>query len=148
MRNKAPLFLSLKFGLSTIKTYLCMKDEIESLIKEYYRVLKITPNKSRKAEQVKARAAMMVALRKYSTTMLIADVFGVDHSTVVHHSKKHRDNVRFWTGYKSCFITAERMCSVTMKYKTTQAKLKSVRTQISRLRRMENELQETLKLKS
>ena len=125
-----------------------MKDEIESLIKEYYRVLKITPNKSRKAEQVKARAAMMVALRKYSTTMTIGDVFGVDHSTVVHHSKKHRDNVRFWTGYKSCFITAERMCSVTIKYKTTQAKLKSVRTQISRLQRMENELEETLKLKS
>ena len=125
-----------------------MKDEIESLIKEYYRVLKITPNKSRKAEQVKARAAMMVALRKYSTTMTIGDVFGVDHSTVVHHSNKHKDNLKFWTGYKSCFITAERMCSVTIKYKTTQAKLKSVRTQISRLRRMENELQETLKLKS
>ena len=125
-----------------------MNDEIESLIKEYYRILKITPNKSRKAEQVKARAARMVALRKYSTTMTIGSVFGVDHSTVVHHSKKHRDNLRFWTGYKSCFITAERMCSVTMKYKTTQAKLKSVRTQISRLRRMENELEETLKLKS
>jgi len=125
-----------------------MKDEIESLIKEYYRVLKITPNKSRKAEQVKARAAMMVALRKYSTTMTIGDVFGVDHSTVVHHSNKHKDNLKFWTGYKSCFITAERMCSVTIKYKTTQAKLKSVRTQISRLQRMENELEETLKLKS
>ena len=125
-----------------------MKDEIESLIKEYYRVLKITPNKSRKAEQVKARAAMMVALRKYSTTMTIGDVFGVDHSTVVHHSNKHKDNLKFWTGYKSCFITAERMCSVTIKYKTIQAKLKSVRTQISRLQRMENELEETLKLKS
>lgn len=125
-----------------------MKDEIESLIKEYYRVLKVTPNKSRKAEQVKARAAMMVALRKYSTTMTIGDVFGVDHSTVVHHSNKHKDNLKFWVGYKSCFITAERMCSVTMKYKTTQAKLKSVRTQISRLQRMENELEETIKLKS
>jgi len=40
------------------------------------------------------------------------------------------------------------LCKITMRYKTTQAKLKSVRTQISRLRNMENELKETLKLKS
>lgn len=125
-----------------------MKDEIKNLINEYYRVLKIKPDKSRTAEQVKARAAMMVALRKYTTTMNIGQAFGVDHSTVVHHTKKHKENLKFWTGYKSCSITAERLCKLTMKYKSTQAKLKSVRTQISRLRWMENELKETLKLKS
>jgi len=67
---------------------------------------------------------------------------------VVHHSKKHKENLKFWVGYKSCSVTAERLCKLTMKYKSTQAKLKSVRTQISRLRWMENELEETLKLKS
>lgn len=124
-----------------------MDNEIKNLINEYYRVLELTPDKSRKAEQVKARAAIMVALRKYTTATAIGKAFGSDHSTVVHHTKKHKDNLKYWNGYSSCFRTAERLCMVTMRYKTTQAKIKSVRTQIARLKRMENELEQTIQLK-
>ena len=56
---------------------------MQSIIKEYYHVIGLTPNKSRHQEQVKARAAMMCAMREFKlSTKDIGSVFDTDHSTV------------------------------------------------------------------
>jgi hypothetical protein len=125
-----------------------MKNEIQSIIKEYYHVIGLTPDKSRHQEQVKARAAMMSAMRQFKLTATsIAQVFGSDHSTVCYHSKKHESNMEHWPGYRANFIAAARLCNETMKYKAMQSKLKYVNTQLNRLNRMKINLEETIQSK-
>lgn len=118
---------------------------MQSILREYYHVLGLTPNKSRRQEQVKARAAMMSAMRQFKlTTTEIARVFESDHSTVCHHSKKHEANMEHWPGYRNNFIAAARLCNETMKYKAVQARLRYVNSQIARLNRMKRDLEETI----
>jgi chromosomal replication initiation ATPase DnaA len=70
-----------------------MYDEGRQILKEYYHVLGLKRDKSRKQEQVKARAAMMTAMRQNElTTTSIAKLFDSDHSTVVHHTRCVRTN--------------------------------------------------------
>jgi len=122
-----------------------MNQEGEKILRQYYYTLNLVPNKSRRQEQVKARAAMMTAMRQCNlTTTAIAEIFGTDHSTVVHHSQKHEANLATWTGYEKNYITAVRLCGETLKYRTWQAKLKSVKANISRLKRLQSKLEETI----
>lgn len=122
-----------------------MYNEGKQLLKEYYRVLGITPDRSRKQEQVKARAAMMTAMRQSKlTTTSIAEIFDSDHSTVVHHTGKHEANLVSWNGYEKNYITAIRMCGETLKYKAWQSKLKTVKASIARLKRVQEKLEETI----
>ena len=118
---------------------------MQSIIKEYYHVIGLTPNKSRHQEQVKARAAMMTAMRQFKlTATAIAKVFGSDHSTVSYHCKKHESNMEHWPGYRRYFIAAARMCNATMKSKAMQSKLKYVNAQLTRLNRRKTDLEETM----
>tara|TARA_R100001126_G_scaffold101643_2_gene82927 strand:- start:355 stop:741 length:387 start_codon:yes stop_codon:yes gene_type:complete len=122
-----------------------MKNEMKSIIKEYYHVIGLTPNKSRHQEQVKARAAMMTAMRQFKiTTVDIAKVFGSDHSTVCYHTRNHDSNMEHWPGYRSNYIAASRLCNETMKYKAMQHKLKYVNAQLNRLNKMKTLLEETI----
>lgn len=122
-----------------------MKNEMQSIIKEYYHVIGITPDKSRHQEQVKARAAMMCAMRQFKlSTTDIGNVFDTDHSTVCHHAKKHEANLDHWPGYKKNYIAAARLCNETMKYKAMQSKLNYVNTQLKRFTKMKNLLEETI----
>jgi len=146
--KQSPSFAIEKFGQPELKTYIRMKNEIQSIIKEYYHVIGITPNKSRHQEQVKARAAMMSAMRQFKlTTTEIASVFGSDHSTVCYHSSKHESNMDHWPGYRNNFIAAARLCNETMRYKAMQSKLKYVNSQLNRLNRMKKDLEETIQSK-
>lgn len=125
-----------------------MKSEMQSILKEYYHVIGLTPNKSRHQEQVKARAAMMSAMRQFKQTLYaIAEVFDTDHSTVCHHTKKHEANMEHWPGYRDNFIAAARLCNETMKYRAMQSKLKYVNAQLTRLNRMKKDLEEIIQLK-
>ena len=125
-----------------------MKSEMQSILKEYYHVIGLTPNKSRHQEQVKARAAMMSAMRQFKlTTKDIGSVFDTDHSTVCHHAKKHEANLEHWPGYRSNFIAAARLCNETMKYKAMQSKLKYVNAQLNRFGKMKKDLEEIIQSK-
>jgi|GEM_PF-4344824 hypothetical protein len=135
MRNKVSLFLA----LITIKTYICMNSEMKSLLAGYYLELGLTPSRTRMKEQVQARAAVMVALRQYTTTTAIGKLFDMDHSSVVHHCKKHDANMVYWKGYAKMFEIAKKHCK-TLRYKSRQAKLKTVRLEINRLKRLERNL--------
>ena len=118
---------------------------MKSIIKEYYHVIGLTPNKSRHQEQVKARAAMMCAMRQFKlSTTDIGKVFDTDHSTVCHHARKHDENLKHWPGYRKNYIAAARLCNETMKYKAMQSKLKYVNAQLNKLNRMKKDLEETI----
>ena len=122
-----------------------MKSEMQSIIKEYYHVIGLTPNKSRHQEQVKARAAMMCAMRQFKlTTKDIGGVFDTDHSTVCHHARKHEANLEHWPGYRRNFVAAARLCNETMRYKAMHSKLNYVNTQLKRLNKMKTLLEETI----
>lgn len=126
-----------------------MYNEGKLLLKEYYYVLGITPDRSRKQEQVKARAAMMTAMRQSKlTTTSIAEIFGSDHSTVIHHTSKHEANLASWPGYDKNYIAAIRLCGETLKYKAWQSKLKTVKASIARLKRVQDQLEETINSKT
>jgi S-adenosylmethionine/arginine decarboxylase-like enzyme len=125
-----------------------MYDEGRQILKEYYHVLGIKRDKSRKQEQVKARAAMMTAMRQNElTTTSIAKLFDSDHSTVVHHTRKHEANMATWPGYEKNYIAAVRLCGETLKYKAWQSKLHSVKASIARLQSMQRKLEETIQSK-
>ena len=146
--KQSPSFTLPKFAQQKLKTYLRMKSEMQSIIKEYYHVIGLTPNKSRHQEQVKARAAMMCAMREFKlSTKDIGSVFDTDHSTVCHHAKKHDANLEHWPGYRKNFIAAARLCNETMKYKAMQSKLKYVNAQLKRFNKMKNLLEETIQSK-
>ncbi len=118
---------------------------MQSIIQEYYHVIGIIPNKSRHQEQVKARAAMMCAMRQFKlSTTDIGKVFDTDHSTVCHHARKHQANMDHWPGYRRNFIAAARLCNETMKNKVMQSKLRYVNAQLSRYSKMKKDLEETI----
>ena len=126
-----------------------MYNEGKQLLKEYYYVLGLTPDRSRKQEQVKARAAMMTAMRQSKlTTTSIAEIFESDHSTVVHHTGKHEANLASWPGYEKNYVTAIRLCGETLKYKAWQSKLKTVKASIARLKRVQEQIEETINSKT
>ena len=123
-----------------------MLNELKSIMQEYYHIIGLTPDKSRRAEQVKARAAMMSAMRHFNlTTTSIGEVFEADHSTVVHHTAKHDGNMEYWPGYRKNYISAARLCNYTMRTKIIQSKLRYVNAQLTRLNGIKKDLEETIK---
>ena len=125
-----------------------MYDEGRQILKEYYHVLGLKPDRTRHQEQVKARAAMMTAMRQNDlTTTSIAKLFDSDHSTVIHHTKKHEANLATWPGYEKNYIAAVRLCGETLRYKAWQSKLHSVKASIARLKRVQQKLEETIQSK-
>jgi hypothetical protein len=116
---------------------------MKALLTGYYLELGLTPSKTRMKEQVQARAAIMVALREYTTTTAIGKLFGMDHSSVVHHCRKHDENIMYWDGYAKMFDIAKKHCRK-LRYEPRQAKLKTVRLEINRLKRIEQKLIENL----
>tara|TARA_R100001510_G_scaffold38599_1_gene34995 strand:+ start:279 stop:671 length:393 start_codon:yes stop_codon:yes gene_type:complete len=125
-----------------------MYNDGKRILTEYYHVLGIKPDRTRKQEQVKARAAMMVAMRQNElTTTSIAKLFDSDHSTVCHHTRKHEANLATWPGYEKNYITAVRLCGETLRYKAWQSKLHSVKASIARLKSVQRKLEETIKSK-
>ena len=125
-----------------------MYSDGKRILKEYYYVLGIKPDRSRKQEQVKARAAMMSAMRQNDlTTTSIAKLFDSDHSTVCHHTSKHEANLTSWPGYERNYIAAVRLCGETLKYKAWQSKLHSVKASIARLQGVQRKLEEQIQSK-
>tara|TARA_R110002020_G_scaffold384754_1_gene595730 strand:+ start:4122 stop:4493 length:372 start_codon:yes stop_codon:yes gene_type:complete len=108
-------------------------EDIKELHEEYYATIGISPNSSRKADQVQARAALMVAMANHITKSATGKSFGKDHSTVIHHQNQHEANMLSWKGYEEKYLIAYRLCCLYLKYKSVKRKLKTVRIQIKRL---------------
>lgn len=82
-------------------------EELGEVLSAYYESIGIIPENSRKLDQVYARSAMMVALRKYMTLHQVGRVFGKNHATI-HHAVKNHDNNHSWSEmYRFYYQTAK-----------------------------------------
>ena len=121
-----------------------MNDDIKRLQEEYYATLDLTPNTSRKAPQVQARAALMVAMAHYMTKTEVGKSFVKDHSTVIHHQRQHEANLFSWDGYEDKYMLAVRLCNVHLRYNSIEEKLTTIRIQIKRLEGLAENLKQEL----
>ena len=121
-----------------------MNDDIKRLQEEYYATLDLTPNTSRKAPQVQARAALMVAMAQHMTKTEVGKSFGKDHSTVIHHQGQHEANLFSWEGYEEKYLLAVRLCNVHLRYNSIEDKIKTIRIQIKRLEGLAENLKQEL----
>ena len=67
-------------------------EDLSIVLKEYYEKIVIIPRNTRELDQVYARSAMMVAMRKYMTLHQIGRIFGKNHATIHHAVKNHEQN--------------------------------------------------------
>jgi hypothetical protein len=117
----------------------------KELLRRYYHILGLTPNQSRKAEQVKARAAMMTAMRQSGLKLHhIAEIFGSDHSTVVHHTRKHEANLKYWDGYEHKYTIASGLCGTAIRDKAIKWKIRNLNSTIKRLSGIKENLEKQL----
>ncbi len=84
-------------------------EDLSKILKEYYDEINLIPNDSRETEQVYARSAMMVSMRKYMTLMQIGRIFDKNHATIHHAVKNHEINHDWSELYRFYFSTATQM---------------------------------------
>ena len=78
-----------------------------SAVETYYAAIGMIPDDSRRADQVKARNAIGVALSQWADNQQeVADILQRDRSTVAHMTINHEDNLKFWKGYQSLYDKA------------------------------------------
>lgn len=63
-------------------------------------------NQSRKSIYVQDRVALSNAWRPYTTFKNIGEVFGKDHSTVVHYCKEHEPMMKYYPSYNAKYDLA------------------------------------------
>ena len=84
-------------------------EDLSKILKEYYEEICLIPNNTRETEQVYARSAMMVSMRKYMTLMQIGRIFDKNHATIHHAVKNHEINHDWSELYRFYFSTATQM---------------------------------------
>ena len=84
-------------------------DELGLVLKAYYQEINVIPNGSRTLDQVFARSAMMVAMRKYMSLHQVGKVFGKNHATIHHAGRKHEENMD-WSESSVSTRTQEANC--------------------------------------
>ena len=81
---------------------------MHSAVETYYSTIGMVPDDSRRADQVKARNAIGVALSQWADNQQeVAEVLKRDRSTVAHMTINHEDNLSFWKGYKDLYEKAK-----------------------------------------
>ena len=123
-----------------------MESKVQHMLDEYYKELNVTPNyNSRLQHQVKPRAAMMVAMTKEMSVTGVAKSFNMNHATVLHHSRKHLDNLHHWDGYKENYKLAASLCDVWLKREKIETAISRVNNRIKRLQGVAEQLNQRLK---
>jgi hypothetical protein len=84
-------------------------DELGQVLKAYYNEIGVIPDGSRRLNQVFARSAMMVAMRKYMSLHQVGKVFGKNHATIHHAGRKHEENMDWSEGYRYYYEVAQRI---------------------------------------
>lgn len=82
-------------------------EKLGEVLEAYYESIGIIPENSRKLDQVYARSAMMVALRKHMTLHQVGRVFGKNHATIHHAVKNHEQNHKWSEMYRFFYQTAK-----------------------------------------
>lgn len=73
----------------------------------------ITMSKSRRKDVVTCRACVIITLSKYfgANTVQIAKLYGMDHSTVIYHLKRHSHRYRYEDDYAKTFDYLMNLCT-------------------------------------
>lgn len=84
-------------------------EDLGEVLQAYYDTIGVIPDNTRKLDQVYARSAMMVALRKYMTLHQLGRVFGKNHATIHHAVKNHEMNHDWSEMYRYFYDTAKKI---------------------------------------
>lgn len=82
-------------------------EDLSKVLMQYYDYIGIIPNDTRQEDQVFARSAMMVVLRKQMTLHQIGRIFGKNHATIHHAVKNHEVNHNWSEMYRSFYEAAK-----------------------------------------
>ena len=78
-----------------------------SAVDSYYAAIGMQPDESRKAEQVRARNAIGVALLQWADNQeQVANILRRDRSTIAHMMLNHDNNLQYWKGYAELYEKA------------------------------------------
>jgi hypothetical protein len=78
-----------------------------SAVDSYYAAIGMQPDESRKAEQVRARNAIGVALLQWADNQeQVANILKRDRSTIAHMMLNHENNLQYWKGYADLYDKA------------------------------------------
>lgn len=84
-------------------------EDLSNVLAQYYDFIGVIPNDTRQEDQVFARSAMMVVLRKQMTLHQIGRIFGKNHATIHHAVKNHEMNFNWSEMYRSFYEAANRI---------------------------------------
>lgn len=84
-------------------------EDLSNVLTQYYDYIGVIPNDTRQEDQVFARSAMMVVLRKQMTLHQIGRIFGKNHATIHHAVKNHETNFNWSEMYRSFYEAANQI---------------------------------------
>lgn len=84
-------------------------EDLSQVLETYYEEIGVIPNNTRQTDQVFARSAMMVSMRKYMTLHQIGRIFGKNHATIHHAVKNHQVNYDWSEMYRFFYATANQL---------------------------------------
>tara|TARA_R100001163_G_C5049364_1_gene186290 strand:- start:198 stop:662 length:465 start_codon:yes stop_codon:yes gene_type:complete len=132
-------------------------DMLQDVRKQYEKRIGYEINdSSRLSAFVQDRTALSNALRPYTTLAKIGELFGKDHSSIVHYMKEHDAMMKAYPNYQLKFntamdvvqsITTERYIYPTMRKSRSRnlySELEAVRKTIYNMRELEKRIELTL----
>jgi hypothetical protein len=120
------------------------KETIEALTVLSYSVLGVKRGKSRKTLNAQARAAIGVSMYGYFTQGEVAKALHIDRSTISHYSKKHSENMIFWTGYRDMYATVSELVIEQCRTASIQQEIDGLDKSIKHLEQRKNNLKARL----
>tara|TARA_S200002703_G_scaffold149076_1_gene146309 strand:+ start:1468 stop:1866 length:399 start_codon:yes stop_codon:yes gene_type:complete len=114
---------------------------------DVYAALNMAPQpRSRKAENVKVRAAIVCSLMRYMSDEKAGEVVEKDRTTCLHHRAKHLNNLKGWAGYAEIYKLANGIISLSMGDTIKQGRIESIKTRIKYFEGELVDLRESLEL--
>tara|TARA_R110000823_G_scaffold52927_6_gene130647 strand:- start:312 stop:689 length:378 start_codon:yes stop_codon:yes gene_type:complete len=120
------------------------KETIEALTVLSYSILGVKRGKSRKTANAQARAAIGVSMYGYFTQGEVAKALHIDRSTISHYSKKHSENMIFWTGYRDIYATVSELVIEQCRTASIQQEIDGLDRSIEHLEQRKNNLKARL----
>ena len=104
----------------------------------YYSTIGLVRNETRQQDQVKARAALAVAMLDYGIQEQVASVVGKNRSTVAHMKRNHGDWLIYWKDYRGLHEVAFGIARKVLGRQSSSEKLANIN---ERLRFLQEEKQ-------
>ena len=110
----------------------------------YYSTIGLVRNETRQQDQVKARAALAVAMLDYGIQEQVASVVGKNRSTVAHMKRNHGDWLMYWKGYRDLHETAFGIARKVLGRQGASEKIKNINERIDFLTEEKENLEKQL----